>query len=432
MKKLLLLLILIGIGLFSYRYLKDNEKEVTIPTYNVSGTILSYDDNYVNLTNEDGNFKVKKNNIKENIGTEIMLTCKGIKEEEQKCEVTEYKVLKENEDLFSDYYDEAQEMLKKMTLDEKIGQLLLVRYYDNMNDIIIDYHIGGVIYFEKDFKNKTKEAVIEMIKGNQEASAIPLLTAIDEEGGKVSRLSSNKNIVSTPFLSPQDLYKKNGFTAIEEDVKNKSAVLNELGLNLNLAPVVDVSTNPKDYIYNRTLGLDTNSTMIYAETVIKASKDTNVSYTLKHFPGYGNNLDTHVSSSISNKSLEDIMTYDLPPFKSGIEAGAEAVMVSHNIITSIDKDNPSSLSKNIHDLLKNNLNFTGITITDDLSMGALKNIGNVDVKSLLAGNDILITSDYKTSFNNIKLGVENNIITEDNINDIVMKILAWKYYKKLL
>ena len=157
-----------------------------------------------------------------------------------------------------------------------------------------------------------------------------------------------------------------------------------------------------------------------------------MSYTLKHFPGYGNNLDTHKTSSLDYKSYDEIMQSDIPPFKAGIDAGAEAVMVSHNTVVNIDANNPSSLSKKIHDILRDNLNYTGVIITDDLNMSALKNIANIEVKALLAGNDLLITSDYTNSYKRILDGINKRILKEEELNQRVFKVLAWKYYKKLI
>ena len=336
-------------------------------------------------------------------------------------------------DIFNDYYDQAESLLNTLSIDEKIAQLLLVRRPIN-NDIAMQskYQFGGIIFFGRDFENKTKEEVIKMISDLQNASKIPILTAIDEEGGIVSRISSNKNLVASPFKSPQELYKDNGYDAIYEDVINKSEILKELGLNLNLAPVVDVSTDKNDYMYKRTLGMDTDATSIYAETVINASKKGSVSYTLKHFPGYGSNKDTHVGESIDNKTLDDFKKYDLPPFEAGIKAGAEAVMVSHNIIAALDNENPSSISLNVHNLLTEDLKFTGVIITDDISMGALNNISDKEVKAIKAHNDLLITTDYEESFNNIKEALNNGALSIDDIDRSALKILAWKFYKKLI
>ena len=285
---------------------------------------------------------------------------------------------------------------------------------------------------EKDFRDKTKPEVKEMINNLQNVSKVPILTAVDEEGGTVVRVSSNPNLASSKFESPRDLYLSGGFDKIRQDTINKSLLLSELGLNLNLAPVVDVSTNSGDYMYKRTLGENTELTSTYAKTVISVSKGLGVSYTLKHFPGYGNNSDTHTGQSIDNRSYDDIVKNDLPPFEAGINEGAEAVLVSHNTVTNIDSSNPASLSSDVHNILRNKLSFTGIVISDDLAMGAVSSIDNVAVKAITAGNDLLITTDYEESFNDIKEAVNNKTIDEGLIDKLAFRVLAWKYYKGLI
>lgn len=338
-----------------------------------------------------------------------------------------------NNSLFGKYYKKSLRKLKNMSIDQKIGQLLLVRYpEEEQKDVLKKYQFGGYLFFAKDFRNKTKDEVISMINDLQSTSKIPILTAVDEEGGVVVRVSSNPNLRSERFLSSQKLYELGGFDKIKEDTIEKSNLLRELGLNLNLAPVVDVSTNEDDYMYERSIGQNSDITAEYAKTVISASKGSGVSYTLKHFPGYGNNIDTHTASSIDNRSLDDIEKNDLPPFKAGIEAKAEAILVSHNIVDSIDNKNPASISQKVHKLLRKNLNFSGIVITDDLEMGATKDIEDKSVKAILAGNDLLIVTDYLESINEIKNAINNKIITENDLDKKVLKILEWKYYKKLL
>ena len=166
--------------------------------------------------------------------------------------------------------------------------------------------------------------------------------------------------------------------------------------------------------------------------MIEASREGTVSYTLKHFPGYGNNSDTHKGSSKDTKSYEEIEKIDLPPFKAGIKAGAEAVLVSHNIVESIDAENPASLSPKINKILRENLNFKGIIITDDLYMGAVSEDSEAVIKSVQAGNDIIIVTDYKKSIEDIQKAIENGTISLEKIDKMVTQILAWKYYKGLM
>ena len=335
--------------------------------------------------------------------------------------------------IFSDYYNLAYDKLNELSLDEKIGQLLLVRYPDSsQEEKLAKYGFSGYVFYERDFKEKTKEEVQNMINGLQEVSDIPIITAVDEEGGKIVRISSNPSLRETPFLSSSELYVLGGFDKISADTKEKSKLLKSLGINVNLAPVVDVSTDTSGYMYERTLKEDTGLVSEYAKVVIEASKGTGVSYTLKHFPGYGNNPDTHLGTVKDERSLDDIINDDLPPFESGIDAGAEAILVSHNIVSSIDVANPASLSPNVHTLLRDDLGFTGVIITDDLAMSATFGIEDIAVFAVKAGNDLIITTDYEDSFNDIKNAVDAGEITEEQIDRLVFRVLAWKYYKGLM
>lgn len=390
-------------------------------------------------------FNVPDGNV--HIGDSVVLRYMGILDKEKEIQdntVIEYSAVTEVEEdllpsewledgIFSDYFKQAYKKLDTLSLDEKLGQLLLVRYNeDKAVKDLKEYHFGGFVFFEKDFKNKTKDGVKEMIEELQENANVPLLTAVDEEGGKIVRVSSNPNLVSEPFKSSKELYQEGGYPRIEEDVKEKSKVLEKLGLNLNLAPVVDVSINPMDYMYERSFGADSALTSTYAKTVIEASKGSGVSYTLKHFPGYGNNSDTHNASVVDNRSYESIINNDIPPFDAGIHAGAEAVLVSHNIVNSIDNVNPASLSPSIHNILRNRLEFSGIIISDDLYMGATSNVQNATTKALLAGNDLIITTDYEQSISELKASLHDGTISEDLVNRVSLRVLAWKYYKGLI
>lgn len=452
-KKIILGTVLIAIlliGFASFHACKQKEKQVN--TKNITATVLSVDEEKLTIQDKDNviytlNVKKEKNALLD-IGLDISIEYTGLlnkSKEIQDISVMNYKTLPVSNDedgiptnwldkgLFSNFYILAKDKVAKMTLDEKIGQLFLVRYPDtNAIEDLKTYQFGGYIFFGKDFKNKTTEQVQNMMSSLQKVAKIPILTAVDEEGGSVVRVSSNPNLASEQFKSSQDLYNEGGFNLIKEDTEKKSKLLNNLGLNLNLAPVVDVSTDPDDYMYARTLGKNTDLTSTYAKTVIEASKGTGVSYTLKHFPGYGNNEDTHNGSVIDNRSYDSILNNDLPPFKAGIDADAEAILVSHNTVTNIDDSTPASLSPSIHNLLRNDLSFTGIIMTDDLAMGATSNIPNAAIKAILAGNDLIITTDYQRDIASIKSAVEDGTISEALIDKLAFRVIAWKYYKGLM
>ena len=404
---------------------QNNYQEISVTVLSTKGDNILVQDN----NNIIYNLKTKES-FQADVGDNILIKYTIPNEDNFKSiNLTDF----DDKGIFSDYYTLAYQKLQTMSLDEKINQLLLVRYPDSNGDKILkEKQFGGYIFFSKDFKDKNSAQVKNMISSLQSVSKIPILTAVDEEGGTVVRISSNKKLADSKFLSPQELYALGGFEAIKQDTIQKSALLSSLGINLNLAPVVDVATSNSAYMYPRTLGENTELTSKYAKVVIEASKNDKVSYTLKHFPGYGNNDDTHVNSATDERSYDEIKNQDLPPFKAGIDALAEAVLVNHNTVKNIDKDNPASLSASIHNILRKDLNFTGIVITDDMAMNAISSIPNASLKAILAGNDLIITTDYEKSAREIKQGIENNTISEDLIDKLAFRIIAWKYYKGLI
>lgn len=439
-----LLCLILAIFLF---FKKSDKSKEEMEISKLSAMVVSIkEDEITVLDDKQTLYTFSISNFKAALGDQVLIEYTGILDSEKIMDenaIIHYSIIVNAEDIaldqwqdngiFSTYYKLAYKKMKSLTLDEKIGQILLVRYPDN-NQIedLVNYHLGGYVFFAKDFRNKTMSEVQQMINTLQKNSKIPLLTAVDEEGGSVVRVSSNPNLVAQPFASSKSLYSSGGFPKIQEDTIQKSSVLKNLGLNLNLAPVVDVSTNPSDYMYARSLGENTQLTSTYAKTVIQASKGSGVSYTLKHFPGYGNNADTHTGSAVDTRSYDDILQNDLPPFEAGIAVGAEAILVSHNTVNSIDPNNPASLSADVHNLLRDNLHFTGIVITDDLAMGATSNIDNKTVKAILAGNDLIITTDYQEAVREIKNALQNQTLSENLINKLSFRVIAWKYYKGLL
>lgn len=423
-----------------------NNKEI----YTMSGTVMSVRGETFTIRDENNSIYTLslKGKLDFIAGDNILIEYTGLIDNTnniQDIKVVDYKEIPEETNssgipknwidngIFSKYYNLAYDKLQKMSLEEKIGQVILARYPDsNAISDLKKYNLGGFIFFAKDFEDKEKSEVQNMIKNLQANSSIPLLTAVDEEGGKVVRISSNPKLASEKFKSPKELYEAGGFSEIKNDTINKSKILKELGLNLNLAPVVDVATQESAYIYPRTIGLDTEKTSEYAKTVIEASKGTGVSYSLKHFPGYGNAEDSHSNVTNIDDSYTDIVNNFYPPFEAGIEAGAEAILVNHNIYENIDRDNPASLSSIVHNVLRNDLKFTGVIITDNLDMSAVENIEDATLKAILAGNDIIITTDYVGSYNAIKNSIENKTLSENTISKMAFKVLAWKYYKGLM
>ena len=327
-----------------------------------------------------------------------------------------------------------QTLLDSMTLEEKVGQLFFVRCpTENAVEDISTYHLGGYLLFSRDFKDGdnwlTKEQFLEKIQSYQDVAEIPLFIGSDEEGGTVTRASRNPNLFSETFKSPQKLNYIGGIEEILRDTDTRSRELRALGINVNFAPVCDVSTDPKDFIYDRTLGQDANMTADYVRLVVPAMTEGGTLPVLKHFPGYGNNVDTHTGIAVDLRPMETFENSDLLPFQAGIEAGAPFVLVSHNIVTCMDADLPASLSPAVHRVLREACGFEGIAITDDLAMDAVqayaKN-GAVAVMALQAGNDMIITTDYRTQIPAVIAAVQDGTLDESVIDDACLRVLRCK------
>ncbi len=342
--------------------------------------------------------------------------------------------LKED-DLFHEYYDKAYEKMQNMTLEEKVGQMFFVRYNSKVTSEIKNLSPGGYILFAVDFENETKSSIKKKLESNQKISKIPLAFGVDEEGGTVTRVSRFKQFRSSKFKSPQELYRIGGFEKIVSETKEKDTLLKSLGLNVNLAPVVDVSTNKNDFIYNRSFGKNATLTSKFASQVVNAMNKDNLSSVLKHFPGYGNNVDTHTGIAIDKRSAENFDKNDFLPFISGIEAKAPMILVSHNIVQAFDSKYPASLSKEVHQVLRDKLNFSGISVTDDLAMDGVKKYtdnNSASTLAVLAGNDFIITSDFETQKNEVLQAVKNKKIDQKLIDTAVVRILAWKMAYKII
>ena len=324
----------------------------------------------------------------------------------------------------------AQELLDGMTLEEKVGQMFIARCPEtDAAQLAADYHLGGYILFGRDFKDKTAEQVTTDIQSYQDAAEIPLLIAVDEEGGTVNRVSSNPNLRSSPFRSPQSLYSEGGLELVRSDAQEKCRLLESLGININFAPVCDVSQDPADFIYDRTLGRDAQETSQYVAAVVETMAEEGMGSVLKHFPGYGNNTDTHTGVAYDDRPYDTFLTSDFLPFQAGIAAGVDMVLVSHNIVSAMDEASPASLSPEVHRVLREDLGFTGVIVTDDLVMDGVRDFAGDDEAAVLAvqaGNDLLCCTDFQTQVPAVLAAVESGEITEEQIDAAVLRVLTMK------
>lgn len=321
-------------------------------------------------------------------------------------------------------------IIKAMSTEEKVAQLFIARFpATEPLTLAQDYQPGGFIFFAADFADREPASFLALVQQCNAVAKIPLLLGVDEEGGTVNRISRYSQYRELPFPSPQDLYKAGGLEAVQADTTEKCQLLKNLGLNLNFAPVCDISTNTGDYIYYRTTGLGAAKTSEYVTCVVETMRQENIGSVLKHFPGYGNNSDTHSGIAHDSRSYESFQTNDFLPFAAGIEAGASMVLVSHNIVASMDQTMPASLSMAVHDILRNELGFNGVAITDDLVMGAIKQYtGNTPpaVAAIEAGNDMICTSDFLTHYNQLLQAVNNGRISEARLAESLYRIICLK------
>ncbi|REC32421.1 beta-hexosaminidase [Enterococcus pseudoavium] len=325
--------------------------------------------------------------------------------------------------------EKADRIMGKMTLEEKVGQLFLVRVPEqNQVEDIKNYHLGGYLLFDRDMEGKGQSEIKQTIASYQAASKTPMFIGSDEEGGTVSRLSRNQ-IVSPAFESPQTSYQKDGWEGITQEIERKAQVFKELGIQLGMFPDADVSTDPQSFIYDRTIGMDAAGTSQYVKLSVEEMKKQKIGSTLKHFPGYGNNRDSHVEIVTDERSIDELRKNDFLPFEVGIKAGADSIMVSHNVVQAIDGDRPASISKPVHDVIRNELGFEGVVMTDDMDMAGLADFISQEeagLQALQAGNDLILSSSYSSQIPFILDAIKKGEYSEKQLNQSVERLLIWK------
>ena len=333
--------------------------------------------------------------------------------------------------IFQDSYETAALAVSQMTLREKVGQVFLFRApVENDVETIREYQPGGYFLMARSFENKTPEQVRSMLQSYQQAAKKGLALAVDEEGGTVVRVSGFPALAEQKFRSPQQVYYSGGMEGIRQDTMKKADLLLSYGLNVNLAPVADVTFDRSAYMFPRAFARNGSRTAEFVEAVVTTANSKGLSSTLKHFPGYGGNGDTHTGVVVDNRPKSEFEQSDFLPFQAGIQAGVPCILVSHNIVTSMDADHPASLSPEINRILRKDLGFTGIVMTDDLSMQGVRDraSGNSAApEAFLAGNDLLLSTDIATDFNALYEAVQAGTISEERLNESVLRILAWKY-----
>ena len=338
-------------------------------------------------------------------------------------------------------------ILNSMTLEEKVCQLMFVTPEsitgvgqviaagNSTKNALAKYPVGGIIYFSQNLQ--TPEQTKEMIKNSQNYSKIPLFIGVDEEGGRVARLGSNSQMGVTKHPAMADVKSNEEAYSIGQTL---GVELKALGFNVDFAPVADVIVNKKNSeIGDRSFGEDALVVSERVSNLVTGMEEQHVSSVLKHFPGHGSTVaNSHNGYSASPRTIEELRACEFLPFKAGIDAGSDFIMVSHMTLTNATEEKlPASLSSEvITGFLKGELGFEGIVITDALNMGAItKEFGNGEaaVKAIEAGADMLLMpADVGVAKEAVMNAVATGRISEERINESVRKILTAKAAKGLI
>lgn len=339
----------------------------------------------------------------------------------------------------------VDETLAGMTLHEKVCQMMFVTPEeltgedgvtvagDATRQALENYPVGGIVYFAKNLESQ--DQVKEMIDNSQKYSSIGLFVATDEEGGVVNRLMDT---VGTTYIGSMYYYKDDGDETAYENTYTIANDMSALGFNLDFAPVADVWSNPDNTVIGeRAYSDDYAQAAELVGNAVKGFNDGGVMCTLKHFPGHGDTAeDSHYSSAYVRRTKEEIMADEMQPFRSGIEAGAEFVMVGHLIVPDIDEV-PATLSYKIATgILRDELKFEGVAITDSFEMESIADNYSVDdavVMSVKAGMDMILQpKDMVSAVNSIEQAVADGELSEDRIDESVRRILTLKESRGLL
>ncbi len=343
--------------------------------------------------------------------------------------------------------DSVSGILSSMTLREKVWQMMITEP-EGIIDIgtatvagektkmaIEQYPVGGFVFFSKNIE--TRGQITDMIAGMQSYSKIPLFIAVDEEGGRVSRLG--KADIGVMEFPPMAQIGASGDASKAAEVGDTfGRELSELGFNVDFAPVADIITvGDNEDIGDRSFGTDPYLTARMVSEEVRAMQQYNVCAVLKHFPGGGStSADTHSTLGITERTLDELRSAEFIPFKAGIDAGADMVMAAHIAAADIDGETPASMSGKILDILRGELGFEGVIVTDALNMGAITErytSGEAAVASVKAGADILLMpTDANEAAEAMIEAVQNDEISEERIDESVVRILKLKLKRGII
>lgn len=339
--------------------------------------------------------------------------------------------------------DPVQEQLSSLTLEEKIGQMILAGVQgttldDQAKQMITDQKVGGIIFYANNVTTLEGTAkFVQSIKETNQSNPVPIFMSVDQEGGKVSRMP--ETVESIP--SSRKLGETNDSALAETMGELLARQVQLAGFNVDFAPVLDVNSNPKNpVIGDRSFGSSAELVTRMGIAEMKGLRNEGIIPVAKHFPGHGDtSVDSHLDLPVVNKTEKQLAELEWIPFQAAVKEQVEAVMVAHILFPKLDPDHPASLSDVIiGEHLRGKFNYDGVVITDDLSMGAIAKNFKLDQAALAtvkAGSDILLVAhsyeSAKTIFDTLISAVKSGKITESRIDESVYRILALKQQYKL-
>lgn len=336
--------------------------------------------------------------------------------------------------------------LTTMTLREKVGQLFWVRpetldfsldpekkmLTQTMRQNLEQYPVGGIAVFKKNIQDENQ--LSSLIADFQSASKIPMIVAVDEEGGAVARLANHEAFSLPKYTSARDIGETGDPEQARQMGRTIGGYLRSYGFNLDFAPVADVDSNPANpVIGRRAYSTDTQQTAQMVAAAVEGFHEAGMLCTVKHFPGHGDTgQDSHYGTATSYKTWEEMKAMEMLPFEAGIAAGVDVVMTAHITTPNATTDGlPASLSYTmITERLRGELGFQGVIVTDALEMNAIKNHftpAESAVAALRAGVDVLLMpSDLRAAFDGVVQAVEDGTLSEERLNESVRRILTLK------
>lgn len=334
--------------------------------------------------------------------------------------------------IFSKNYDKAYEYMQSMTTEQMVGQLILGTCPTDGTDESTAslYKLGGYFYNSDNFTGLTKDQIKSDITATQSGASTPMIMAVEEEGGKVTALSELDAFSDYNLDTMRNTFAQGGMDAVKSSQTDIATMLSSVGINLNIAPVCDMAEEFTQIMYSRSLGGTVQDACDYAKNATRISQDKGVSVALKHFPGYGTNPDTYLPVVVDSREATTFESKDFKPFKAGIDEGAHFVLMSNILVEKMDPNCVASLSDYMHTILRNELKFTGLIITDNLNnadYSEYANGKNVYVQAVLAGNDMIMVSEIDSAYNAILDAVNNGTISKEVLQKACMRVLAYKY-----